>query len=110
VQGATVCRYHGGAAPQVIAKARERFLEAVDPALAVLERLVMNAKSESVRLRAALDILDRAGITAAAEHEHFGPEGQPPPLKVVYAKPEPRDESDLQPPQLRESLDTKTVS
>ena len=59
--GALVCRVHGGAAPQVKAKARERLLEAADPASAELLRILTEAEDDAVRLRAATAILDRSG-------------------------------------------------
>lgn len=60
--GATVCRYHGGAAPQVKRKAALRLLELVDPAIATLAREMVNADKSSDRQRAANSILDRAGV------------------------------------------------
>lgn len=60
--GATVCRYHGGAAPQVKRKAALRLLELVDPAIATLAREMANADRSSDRQRAANSILDRAGV------------------------------------------------
>lgn len=59
--GGTVCKWHGGAAPQVKAKVEERIALMVDPALVALRHLVDTADSDSVRLSAIKDILDRAG-------------------------------------------------
>lgn len=42
--------------------ARRRLLEAVDPIMAELIRLALHAESESVRVSAAKDALDRAGL------------------------------------------------
>jgi hypothetical protein len=50
-------------------KARERFLAATDRALTALIELAMNAKNDMVGLRAASDILDRAGIGIKAPDE-----------------------------------------
>jgi hypothetical protein len=61
VRGATVCKMHGGSAPQVRDKARQRLLEAADPAAARLVEL-LDSEDESVRLRAACALLDRAGL------------------------------------------------
>lgn len=66
IKGGTVCRYHGGSAPQVKAAAARRWearlLEMVDPALDRLERLSESAQTEAVRLRATDSILDRGGV------------------------------------------------
>jgi hypothetical protein len=53
---------HGGSAPQVRQKARERILAAADPALAEMIHLATNANCESGWRQAAADILDRAGL------------------------------------------------
>lgn len=60
VNGAVVCRMHGGSAPQVQNAARRRLLAAADPAAAKLVELV-NSDDEAVALRAATALLDRAG-------------------------------------------------
>lgn len=61
---------HGGAAPQVLAKARERLALAADDAVSVLIRLMADPKvSPSDRRQAAAAILDRAGIRSGAELE-----------------------------------------
>jgi hypothetical protein len=61
ILGGTVCSFHGGKSPQVVASARERIALMVDPALVALRRLIDTADSDSVRLSAIKDILDRAG-------------------------------------------------
>ena len=66
IKSGTVCRMHGGAAPQVKKKARERFNDLVDPAINTLAKAMEEAeeKGEKVStqaLNAARDILDRAG-------------------------------------------------
>lgn len=59
IAGATVCRTHGGAAPQVQAKAEER-LKALQPlAIRRLEELAGQAQFPSVAYQAVRDILDR---------------------------------------------------
>ena len=64
IPGGTVCRFHGGGAPQVKEAARLRILALVDPALGTLARAV--AKRTGVpgptEIAAARDILDRAGL------------------------------------------------
>ena len=52
IKGATVCRMHGGSAPQVKAKAAERIAEARDTALDALNRLIADGKVDA---RVALD-------------------------------------------------------
>jgi hypothetical protein len=63
IKGATVCHAHGGSAPQVRRKARERLLEGADPAAALLNEQVKDKKlSAADRRSAAVAILDRAGL------------------------------------------------
>lgn len=70
VPGATVCVYHGGSAPQVRAAAQRRFAALVDPAIGVLEnRLKEDKKDPGNALRAARDVLDRAGLKPADKFE-----------------------------------------
>lgn len=65
IRGATVCRTHGGAAPQVKAKARARLEMAADR---MAEKLLGIATDENapypVKLAAIRDALDRAGVTS----------------------------------------------
>jgi hypothetical protein len=60
VKGALVCRMHGGAAPQVKRAARQRLLEAADPAAARLVQL-LDSDDEAIAVRAATALLDRSG-------------------------------------------------
>lgn len=60
IPGGVVCRYHGGAAPQVQRKAAERLAALVDPAIDALSDIVKNPLHPD-RLRASKDILDRTG-------------------------------------------------
>lgn len=62
VPGATVCKYHGGGAPQVRKKAQLRLIELIDPAITTLAREMATADSSADRQRAANSILDRAGM------------------------------------------------
>lgn len=64
IQGGNVCRYHGGAAPQVIAAAHERIKALVDPAIEQMAKLLEHAESEQVRAKMIAEILDRAGLSA----------------------------------------------
>lgn len=59
--GANVCKIHGSASPQAKRTARERLLEAADPAVARLVKL-LEAEDETVAIRAAVAVLDRAGF------------------------------------------------
>lgn len=61
IYGGTVCSAHGGRAKHVQAKARLRLEEIVMPAIAELRRLVAAADSDSVKLGAIKDVLDRTG-------------------------------------------------
>lgn len=57
--GGMVCRMHGGAAPQVKAKALER-LKALQPkAITVLESLLDRVEFPTVQMAAVRDVLDR---------------------------------------------------
>ena len=63
--GGTVCYWHGGKAPQVMATAEQRIRALAEgPALARMEHLIDQADTDSVRLAAARDVLDRAGYGA----------------------------------------------
>lgn len=65
ILGATVCRMHGGSAPQVRKKAAERLAAHADILMAALLKIAASAESEAVRLSAVRDALDRAGFGAA---------------------------------------------
>ena len=69
IPGGTVCRYHGGAAPQVIERARLRLAALVLPAVDYLGRGVRQKKSNSPGVASARDILDRAGLKPVEKHE-----------------------------------------
>lgn len=67
VPGATVCRYHGGTAPQVRRAAQLRLLELVDPAVATLARELTNSRARPIeRIKAAEKILEFAGMDKGA--------------------------------------------
>lgn len=79
IPGGAVCRLHGGGAPQVVARAKQRLLEAVDPAAAELVEIATGRKQvkvatkegvrtlpvgPAVQVRAIEAVLDRAGLPA----------------------------------------------
>lgn len=59
IPGGTVCRFHGGAAPQVKAAAEKRLEELRQPAIAYLAHLLEQKQFPSAGLGAAKDVLDR---------------------------------------------------
>ncbi len=61
IPGGTVCRYHGGAAPQVMSKARERLAALIFPSIAALGEMVSD-KTHHSRLGAVNSALDRNGF------------------------------------------------
>jgi hypothetical protein len=67
VPGATVCRFHGGAAKHVKAAARARLENAADLMAKQLLGIALTAEGESVKLAAIRDALDRAGLKPPAE-------------------------------------------
>lgn len=68
IAGGSVCVYHGGKAPQVRRKAALRLVELVDPAIATVARIMTDQSAkEADRLRAAENVLDRAGVSRKAE-------------------------------------------
>jgi hypothetical protein len=60
IRGGLVCHKHGGSAIQVKRAARQRLLEAADPAAARLAQLV-DSEDEAIALYASKALLDRAG-------------------------------------------------
>lgn len=57
--GCAVCKNHGGNAPQVKKKAKERLMELIDPALAALERNMRASAPPAVQVQAAREVLNR---------------------------------------------------
>lgn len=84
IPGGTVCRYHGGAAPQVKLKALERLEAYQDRAIDRLFTLVEQKEFPSTALSAAKDVLDRT-MGKAAEAlsvEHSGE------IRIIHELPE----------------------
>ena len=70
IKGGTVCRLHGGSAPQVRNAARRRLEEMVDPALSeMMEMLRDKDTPHSVRATLIRDVLDRAGLASPKQLE-----------------------------------------
>jgi len=57
--GGTVCRMHGGSAPQVQASARERLMALQPLAIQTMHNLMNREEYPTVQLGAARDVLDR---------------------------------------------------
>lgn len=60
-----------------IERARNTLLKAAPAAAETIAKLAQQATNENVRLGAAKDVLDRAGLKPAEKHEHSGPGGGP---------------------------------
>lgn len=74
IRGATVCIVHGGTLPNVkqhaaaaVETARMRLIDLTDDAVSVLEDLTLEGTAPAIRLKAATEILDRAGIKGGME-------------------------------------------
>jgi len=62
ITGGTVCVSHGGSIPAVKAAAQRKMIALIDPALATLYRALYECDEWPSKIRAALGILDRAGM------------------------------------------------
>lgn len=68
IAGGRVCRAHGGACPQVVAKAKLRLALAADSVAARLVAIAVSKKTKTAdAIAAARDLLDRAGVRAERE-------------------------------------------
>lgn len=77
IPGGTVCRYHGGAAPQVRLAALERLKAYQDRAIDRLFKLVEQEGFPSTSLSAVKDVLDRTMGRPAETVQVTGAEGGP---------------------------------
>ncbi len=59
IPGGAVCRFHGGNAPQVRAKAEERLLALQHPAIDRMGQLIEQTEFPTVAYAASRDVLDR---------------------------------------------------
>ncbi|CAM3636197.1 hypothetical protein H7J08_07885 [Mycobacterium frederiksbergense] len=75
--GATVCGHHGGKAPQVKRKARQRIDEAQDRMAKALLGIADSGESEAVRLQAIKTALALGGFTEKTAVELSVPEAPP---------------------------------
>jgi hypothetical protein len=62
-----VCNIHGGKTPAIMAKAEDRLRSLVHPAITGLAELIAKADSDSVRLSAIRDLLDRTGYKPSVQ-------------------------------------------
>lgn len=77
ILGGTVCRYHGGAAPQVKQKALERLMALQHPAIDRLTKLISQEEFPTVAYAASRDVLDRTLGKAKEQREITGADGGP---------------------------------
>ena len=70
IEGSVVCEIHGGLAPQVRRRAAERVLLTADEAIQVIKSFINDPTVPAgVRLKAAQDIADRAGLAGVQMHQ-----------------------------------------
>lgn len=71
IRGGKVCRFHGGSAPQVVARARVRLQmqteKAADELVAMAMDRGLDYKRPDVRLKAITEVLDRGGVGVREE-------------------------------------------
>lgn len=83
--GCTVCRYHGGRAPQVRAAGLERLKQMQEMAIDRLQALAMDGAYPSTSYQAVRDILDRTMGKPAETVAVTGAEGGP--LEIIIRAP-----------------------
>ena len=67
IRGGTVCRYHGGGAPQVQAKAKERLAALAPKAIQVMDRLLEREQFPTVQFQASRFLIEQE-VGKAIEH------------------------------------------
>jgi hypothetical protein len=78
IEGSVVCEVHGGLAPQVRRRAAERLLVTADEAIQVIKSFISDPTVPAgVRLKAAQDIADRAGLAGVQMHQIIPVEEDP---------------------------------
>ena len=78
IEGSVVCEVHGGLAPQVRRRAAERLLVTADEAIQVIMSFISDPTVPAgVRLKAAQDIADRAGLAGVQMHQIIPVEEDP---------------------------------
>ncbi len=85
IAGGTVCRMHGGSAPQVKASARERLMALQPKAIQTLDALLSRDEFPTVQLGAAKDVLDRTEGKAAESVQVTGANQGP--IEIVVKVP-----------------------
>ena len=94
ILGGSVCVMHGGKAPQVKLAAKDRLAMLVDPAIDALQG-ALDHKDINAAIRAAKDLLDRAGL-AAPKQMQVGVEPGPSLLNITRSiERQKREECDL---------------
>ena len=85
IAGGTVCRMHGGSAPQVKAAARERLMALQPLAIQTLHNLLNREEFPTVQLGAARDVLDRTEGKAIESVQLTGKDAGP--IEIIIRKP-----------------------
>ena len=83
IKGGTVCRMHGGSAPQVKASAKERLMALQPKAIQTLNALLDASGFPTVQLGAAKDVLDRTEGKAKENLSLSGADGGPLEISLV---------------------------
>lgn len=76
IKGGTVCRLHGGSAPQVQRSARERFNDLIDPMINITHKLAERAQKGELTAQEQIALVkfiaDRTGFVPGQKIEHNG--------------------------------------
>ncbi len=85
IKGATVCKMHGGMAPQVQASARERLMALQPLAIQTIHSLLQREEFPTVQLGAAREVFDRTEGKPAQALAITGADNGP--LEIIISKP-----------------------